>query len=205
MSHVLHLSDAAALDNWTSFGNGIRDRVDRGEMVSAVPMTAMSRDDGDLGGLSQHSQLFHRPVAKHSFSVDEPARHRTKFTTVVGHGAMIAQHKIGLRRNNRFRVGTRVLELYGHVLFIHRPAIQIQASVRNSYPVSGKSNHALDEAFSRVTRVAEDDDVAAFNVLPAVDQLVDEDPLLVFKSRLHAAAFHFHRLVDKKNDEESYN
>src|SRR5438477_43078 len=59
----------------------------------------------------------------------------------------------------------------------------------------------LDVALGGIARVAENDDVAALDGLPAVDELVDEDAFLVVERGHHARAFHLHRLVEEDDDE----
>ena len=67
--------------------------------------------------------------------------------------------------------------------------------------VAGNTDHALDVALRSVSRIAEDDDVAALDRLPTIHELVDEDALLVLEAGHHAGAFHLHRLVEKDNNE----
>ena len=68
--------------------------------------------------------------------------------------------------------------------------------------IAGKPDHSLDKALARVAWVAEHDNVSAFDAFQPVHQLVDDNALLVFQPRLHAAAFYFYRLINKQDDEE---
>src|ERR1035441_6199838 len=114
---------------------------------------------------------------------------------------MIAQHEETLRRNYHLveRPGIRVIA--GHIVFVERLAVYIHLTVINADVIPGNSDDALDVALRRVARIAEDHDVATVNRLPAIDELVDENPLLIFESRHHARALNLYGLVEKDDDE----
>src|SRR3981081_231782 len=114
---------------------------------------------------------------------------------------MVAQHEVGIARNDEFRIGASVGIVARHIVFVESFSIDIDLPVHNADSVPRKSNNALDIAFRGVARVAEYNNVAALDRLPAIDKLVDEDALLIFESGHHADAFDFHRLVEKDNDE----
>src|SRR5260370_26153761 len=114
---------------------------------------------------------------------------------------MVAQHEVGVARNNQLRIGTSVGIVARHVIFVESFSVDIHLPVLNADPVSRNANNALDVAFRGVARVAEYNNVAALDRLPAIDKLVDEDALLVFEAGHHADAFNLHWLVEKDNDE----
>src|SRR5208282_5365095 len=103
-------------------------------------------------------------------------------------------------RNHDFAKGTGIFVIAGNIVFIERLTIDVDLPVFNADAVAGDSNDPLDVALRSVARIAEHDDVAALDRLPAIHKLVDKDALLIFKARHHAGAFHFHRLVEKDND-----
>src|SRR6266478_4544561 len=88
-----------------------------------------------------------------------------------------------------------------HIVLVESFSVDIDLPVLNADSISGNSNNALDVAFRGVARVAEYNNVAALDRLPAIDELVDEDALLVFEAGHHADAFDLHRLVEKDSDE----
>src|SRR5690242_18930234 len=54
---------------------------------------------------------------------------------------------------------------------------------------AGQSDDALDKRLARIFRIPEDDYVAALDRSEVVFEFVDEDALVVFKSRQHRCAF----------------
>src|SRR5581483_711543 len=110
---------------------------------------------------------------------------------------MIAKHKISVVGNNDFRKRPRILIVRWYIRLRQFLTIHIDVPVRDADAIARYADDALYKALARVARVAENDNIAAFNALKAVNQLVDEDPLLVFQSRLHAAAFNFYWLIQK--------
>src|SRR5262249_55988443 len=67
--------------------------------------------------------------------------------------------------------------------------------------ISGHCDHALDIALRWIIRVAKYHDIPALNRLQAIDELVNENPLLILERGHHAGAFDLHRLVQKDDDE----
>src|ERR1051326_7058502 len=156
-------------------------------------------------GLVQNSQLVHGPVAEDGLAVDVATLNRADFTTVIGHGPVIAQHEVGIGRNDGLSIGTGVLIIRRNVRFRQQGAVHVNTAIDDADAVAGQADHALDEALARVPRIMKHNDVTALDAFKAVDQLVDEDALLVFKARLHAAAFYFDRLIEKyANEEQNY-
>src|SRR5258708_9351711 len=113
---------------------------------------------------------------------------------------MVAQHEVGVARNDELRIGTSVGIVARHIVFVESFSVDIDLPVHNADSVPRNSNNALDIAFRGVARIAEHDNVAALDWLPAIDELVDEDALLIFEAGHHADAFYLHRLVEKGND-----
>src|SRR5216684_2325926 len=124
--------------------------------------------------LPQASQLLHRPISE-----DEET----------------------IRRNHNFTIGAGIGVIARNIVFVERLAVHIDLAVFDADTVAGNSDNALDVTLRSIARIAEDDDIAALDGLPAIDELVDEDPLLVFEAGHHAGAFNLHRLVEKDNDE----
>src|SRR6266436_3046620 len=114
---------------------------------------------------------------------------------------MVAQHEIAVARNDELRIGMSVGIVARHIVFVESFSVDIDLPVLNADSVPCNSNNALDVAFRGIARVAEYNNVAALDRLPAIDELVDEDALLVFEAGHHADAFDLHRLVEKYNDE----
>src|SRR5437868_6941114 len=114
---------------------------------------------------------------------------------------MVAQHEVGVARNDEFRIGTSVRIVARHIVFVESFSVDIDLPVLNADSISRNPNNALDIAFRGVARVAEYNNVAALDGLPAIDELVDENALLIVEAGHHADAFNLHRLVEKNNDE----
>src|ERR1039458_785983 len=142
--------------------------------------------------LPQPPQLLHRPIPEHGLAIDVALVNGAKVAAVVRHGAMIAQHKVAVRRNDHFAIGASVGIIGGHVVLVERFAIDVDLPVFDADVISRHANYALDVALGGIAGVAEHHDVASLDWLPAIDELVDEDPFLVFKARHHAGAFDFH-------------
>src|SRR5258708_9086893 len=99
---------------------------------------------------------------------------------------MVAQHEVGVARNDELCIGTIVGIVAWHIVFVESLSVDIDFPVHNADSVSGNSNHALDVAFRDVARVAAYTNVAALDRLPPIDKLVDEDALLIFEAGHHA-------------------
>src|SRR5258708_4674034 len=179
--------------------------VSSGAMSLPRRLRAILRTSGTMSReniSAQQAEFLHRPVSKDGFAVDVVAPHRAEFAAIVRHGAVVSQHEIAIRRDYDFGIRMLVGELFRNVRLRHKLSVAINASAIDAYTVAGTANHAFDKALARVPRIAEHHNIAEGNVLQTVDQLVDEDTFLIFQARLHAAAFDFHRLINKENDEE---
>src|SRR5713101_4755902 len=114
---------------------------------------------------------------------------------------MVAEDEEAIRRNHDFPIRTSVGIVARHIVFVESFSVDIDLPVHNANSVPRNANNALDVAFRGVARVAEYNDVAALDRLPAIDELVDEDAFLIFETGHHAGAFNLHRLAEKDNDE----
>src|SRR6202451_2054757 len=140
----------------------------------------METEKASRENLSPHPpQFLHRPISKHGLAVDIALIHRTKIAAVVRHGAVIAQHEVGIGRNDRLRIRSRIGVNRGNVIFIHGLVVHIQLAAINADAVSTHSDYALDVALRRIAGIAKHDNVAALNGLQAIDEFVDEDAFLV--------------------------
>ena len=72
----------------------------------------------------------------------------------------------------------------------------------NSHLVARQPDHSLDIRLVRVQREPEHDNVALSNLLEAIDELVDEDPLLVMQPRHHACSLDLDRLIQEDDDND---
>ena len=63
-------------------------------------------------------------------------------------------------------------------------------------------DHALDERLVGVQRVVEHDNVAAAGLADAIDELVHDEPVLVFERRRHALALDARDLDAERDDED---
>ena len=81
-------------------------------------------------------------------------------------------------------------------------AVHPDLAVVDAETSPGKRNHALDVALFRVARIVEDHHIAAIDGGDVVDELVDEEPVVIFEPRQHAGAFDAHRLVEKQDDQD---
>src|ERR1700693_857238 len=113
---------------------------------------------------------------------------------------MITQHEVAVARNDELRIGTTVGIVAWHIVFVESFSVDIDLPFHDVNPVPRNSNNALDVTFRGVARVAEYNNVAALDGLPAIDKLVDKDALLIFEAGHHADAFNLHRLVEKDNN-----
>src|ERR1700733_2533802 len=114
---------------------------------------------------------------------------------------MIAKNEIAVGWDGNFGIGASVGVFVGNVVFVEGFVVDKDLAVFDADSVSGCSDDAFDVAFGRVARVTEDYDVAALDGLPAIDEFVDEDALLVFEAWHHAGAFDLYWLIEKDDDE----
>src|ERR1700675_4411185 len=113
---------------------------------------------------------------------------------------MVTEDEEDVRRNHDVSIRAGVRVIAGDVVFVERLAVHVDVAILDANPVAGNADDALDVALRSVPWIAEDDDVAALDGLPAIDKLVDEDPLLIFEAGHHAGAFNLHRLVEEDNN-----
>src|SRR6185312_7403109 len=145
--------------------------------------------------------FVHGPISQHCLAVNVARIDGAEVTAVVRHVAMVAQNEIAVRRDGGIRIAAVVLVSGGHVVFLERLIVHIYLPAINAHMVARYRNYPFNETLRSVARIAEDNDISTRNGLQAVDELIDEDALLVVKSRHHANAFHFYGLINKNNDE----
>src|SRR5580692_1251291 len=114
---------------------------------------------------------------------------------------MVAENEEALLRNHDFSIRAGVGVIVGDVIFVKRFFVDVDLAVFNADVVSGDADDALDVALRGIAGIAEDNDVAALNGLPAIDEFIDEYAFLVFEAGHHAQAFNLHWLVEKNNNE----
>src|SRR3974390_564899 len=153
------------------------------------------------GSLMQFAEIRHRPVAEDRLAVNESLVHGPEVATVVGEIAMIAEDKIGVRRNDDLGKRPHVFVGRRHIIFGGNLSVDVHQPVIDADAIAGQSNDTLDVALRGVSGVVEDDDVAAVNGLQPIDELVNEHSLLVGKSGHHAGAFDLYGLVEEDNEE----
>ena len=71
-----------------------------------------------------------------------------------------------------------------------------------AHGVAFLGDHALHERLLRIERVVQHDDVAAPRLADAVDELVDDQPILILERRRHALAFDARDLEPERDDED---
>ncbi|MCU1285643.1 MAG: hypothetical protein JWO13_1993, partial [Acidobacteriales bacterium] len=142
------------------------------------------------------------PIDEDGFAGDEGLVDGAEIAAVVRHGAVVAEDEELSLWNRGLWHGTEIYVGGGDVGLMQEMSVDVDASFVDDNAVAGDGDDALDVALCCVARVAENDDVAAGDGFPSVDELVDEDAFLIFKSRQHAGAFHFHRLVEKDDEED---
>src|SRR6516164_4007954 len=114
---------------------------------------------------------------------------------------MISRHKVTVRRNYHFRIGTLVLVSARDIIFVQQFAVYINSPGIDFDMVSGESHDALDETLRGIARITKDYDVSSLNRLQTVHKLIHEDTFLIFERRHHARAFDFDRLIEEDDDE----
>src|SRR5579862_1207550 len=114
---------------------------------------------------------------------------------------MVSEDEETVGRNDQLVEGTSIGVIAWNVVFVERVSVDVHLAVLDADAVAGNSDDALDVTFRGVSRIAEHDDVAALDRLPAIDELVDEDAFLVLEAGHHTGAFDFYRLIKKNNNE----
>src|SRR5580704_8882084 len=115
--------------------------------------------------LSHSTHLIHGPVSEHRFTVNITLTNRPKVAAVVGQAAMISQHEITIGRNHNFSIRSFVLVGPRHVLFVDRFTVHKHASRVDLDVVAGQTNDSFDKTLRGVSRITEDDDIAALDRL----------------------------------------
>src|SRR4029079_2646713 len=147
------------------------------------------------GALAQPSYLVDRPVPKHGLAVDVACFYRTEVAAIARKVAMIAQDEERTRRNHYLGIGQSVLVRRGYVIFLEHLVIHKDATFHYANVISRHAYHTLDEALLRVPGIAEYDNITSLDRFDAIDELIDEDPLLVVQGGHHGSALDFDRLV----------
>src|SRR5271155_5424212 len=114
---------------------------------------------------------------------------------------MVAEHEEAVGGNDDLTIRAFVRVISGNIVFVDRLAVHVDLTGFDADVVAGNSDDALDVALGSIARIAEHNNVAALDGFPAINELVDENPLLVFEAGHHAGAFDLDRLVEKNNDE----
>src|SRR5436305_6107654 len=154
-----------------------------------------------LKNLPHSSHFLHGPVTKHSLAIDEALIDRTEIAAVIRHRAMVAQHKIAVRRHHNIRIRPLVGVLRWHVRLVQCLAVHIYLAAIDADVIALHPDHALDVALRRIARIAEYHDIAALDWFQPIDKLVHEDSFLILQGRHHAGALHLHRLIQEDDDE----
>src|SRR5579863_6885914 len=116
------------------------------------------------------SHLVHGPIPEHCLAVNVALTDRTKIAAVVRQTAMVAQHKITVRRNYDFGVRSLVFVGTGHVVFLDRRAIHEDAAGIDLDAIPRQPNHPFDKALRRIPWITKNDDVATLDRLQPVDK-----------------------------------
>src|SRR5246127_2917136 len=104
-------------------------------------------------------------------------------------------------RHRRLWIRTRIGVGRGNVILVDRLIVDVYLAAIDANAVARHTDDPFDIDFGRVARIAELHNIAALNRLQPVDKFIHEDPFLVFERGHHARALHFHRLVEKDDDE----
>jgi hypothetical protein len=153
-------------------------------------------------GHGKRPEMIDRPIGKNCPAIDKPAGHRTEHARIIRADAVVAHHKIAVARHTLRAEVAEVLVLRRHIRLGQRLAINIHDSLANLDHLAGQADHALDERFCAIQRIPEDDHVAAFDGLEAIDKLIDEDALLIGEQRGHAGAFDLYGLIEEHDDDQ---
>ena len=155
------------------------------------------RDD-----LAEFADLIEGVIDEDGFAVDGFLGDGAEVAAVGRHVAMVAEDEEGVGGNGHFGVAAVVAIGGSNVGLVQLLSVDEDAALVDANAVAGDTDDALDVALGGVLRVAEDDDVAALDGFPAINELVDEDAFLVGKTGHHAGALDFHGLIDKDDDED---
>src|SRR5436190_4283621 len=151
--------------------------------------------------LSQPSDLLHRPIAKHGFTVDVAGVHRAEVATVVRQTAVVPEDEVRIRWHHYFGQGALVFVSERNVMFDEHSAVQNHVAIHDANMVSRYADHALDETLRRVPRIAKYHNVAVLDRFNTINKFIDEDAFLVVQRRHHADALDLYWLVKKYDDE----
>jgi hypothetical protein len=114
---------------------------------------------------------------------------------------VVTEKEIGVRKDLDLGIRAEILVLLRNVRLRELRAVNVNTAIVDAHTIAFDGNHPLDIALGRIARIVKDDDVAALDGPPTINELVDEDALLVLKTRKHAGAFDFHGLIEEYDDE----
>src|SRR5437867_10150115 len=106
---------------------------------------------------------------------------------------MISQDKIMLRGHDHLPERVAVTKLLLQIGFVNLLTVDVDSAIADFYLVPGHSEHSFDEGFVGIPGIPEDHDIPAMDVREAINESIDEDPLLVDQVRLHARTFDLYR------------
>src|SRR5689334_2076965 len=129
--------------------------------------------------LSQPSHFLYRPVPKHGFAVDVAGIDRSEITAVIREAAMVAQHKIRVRRYDHFGIRPAVLVGPGNIIFDQELLVYVHSPFDNPHMITRNPDYSLNKALLRVARIPKHYDVAPLDWLDPGDKLIDENAFLI--------------------------
>jgi hypothetical protein len=181
---------------------------------TADPSPQQARDDNPYDSLClcvsgvnclpDHGEFVHGPVNQDGFAEDVFLINRTEGTTVIGHGAMVAENEVSIFRHRGLDHRAEIKVVGRDIRLSQGNAIDVNLSLDDADVIARNSDYALDVALCRIEWVVEDNDVPPLDGLKLIDELVYENALLVLQTGEHAGAFHLYRLIEKDDDKGRY-
>src|SRR5687768_15143081 len=104
--------------------------------------------------------------------------------------------------DNNGWISAIIEEVRIHVRLSQKLLVDKNIAALDLHGIPGHANDPLDIGLRGISGIPEHDDILAVDFLDAVDELVDEDPLLVPKFRKHTRAFNLYRLVEEDHDHD---
>jgi ferritin len=173
--------------------------IDR-QLGARTPAPPVSRR-----GSVEHAPARQRPPPQLHLADDVALRHEPPVAAVGAVVPVVAHHEV-VAFLHHLRAPVVVPAVLGrHVVVLERDVLHVHSPVHDLYLLALFRDHPLDERLVRVDRVVEHHDVASARVAQSIDELVDDQPVLVFERGRHALAFDTRHLEAERHDERRVN
>ena len=168
------------------------------DQAAADALSAATKTQGVL----ENARRGNRPPAQLHLPDDVLLRHHAPVAAVGAVVPMVAHDEVVALRNDLRAPVVVAAVVLGNVVVVQRDVVHVHTPVDDADRIVLLRDHPLDEGLVGIERVVEHDDVAAARLADAIHQLVDDEPVLIFERRRHAAALDACDLESEGDDQD---